>query len=221
MNLSTAHNTWKKCGFALACLCTLVSAADPAPDNADRAQRNAAAASRTGAAAEAALVVIEAKLPTTGQRRLRDRAAAFTVINQSAVSAPLRFKGDAVLIARMIELGYPDADAFYVPIASVGAAPLVLRFEARSPDARAEAIAVLRGMLAFVDRLAPEFVAIYGSVENPATTAPRYDWLFWREPGGGWALLNKAPSTCFKTKLASRPSWPRCGKVVHPTPHWR
>ena len=135
MNLSTAHNTWKKCGFALACLYTLVSAADPAPDNADRAQRNAAAASRTGAAAEAALVVIEAKLPTTGQRRLRDRAAAFTVINQSAVSAPLRFKGDAVLIARMIELGYPDADAFYVPIASVGAAPLVPARSARARQA--------------------------------------------------------------------------------------
>ncbi len=143
------------------------------------------------------------RLPDDVQRRLAARYTFISRAGGSAISRPIRYVEDADVIARLVQAGNPDVDSFFVPIARVGSAPLVIRFEPRTGDARAEGIALFRAALAEIAAARPEFVAIHDSTASPDTTADRYRWLMWRTPRNDWVLLNSEPAAYFETKLAA------------------
>ena len=185
-----------RAAVALACTLAhpaLAGAAEPAAEPPDAREAKTATAS----------AITLSGLPEAVRERLEDRTEALGMMGRSTVSQPMRFTGDTLLISRMLGQGYADVDAFVIPMRDVGSAPLVLRFEPRTDDARAEGIALFLHLLPEIKASGVAFVAIRDSVARPETSGDRYRWLLWNTPDDEWVLLKEDPDTFFEQKLAA------------------
>lgn len=197
-NKATQHGsrpraTWRAV-VALACTFAhpaLAGVAEPAAEQ--------PAASQTTAATTGDVTL--SGLPEAIRKRLEDRTSRRTALSRGTGVLPERFVGDTLLIERMRGKGYEDVDAFVIPMRDVGSAPLVLRFEPRTEDARAEGIALFLHLLPEITTSGVAFVAIHDSVTSPITSGDSYRWLLWRTPEDAWLLLKEDPDAFFEQKL--------------------
>jgi len=131
-----------------------------------------------------------------------DRPLDPTFVGDAILSRPIKLANRDAILEHMKELGYPDADAYRIPLRETGGVTLLVRFKPKdNAQSQAESIALFRELVGEIQATGLTRVAFDASGSPKSAANDRFDYVFWRKPNADWILIPGTPHHYFDARV--------------------